>query len=166
MLFVLIESNSVISKHQKINLNVTYIIIFVICIMEVLTIIFDGSVCVLWFLISMITKNGNSVFFVDEQNNYSQAKGFLVYMIFYGLGLVYFLIQNINLSIHSIFFWISFLFLQEQLFRFFAQTFKSLGQQLWFWCLCISFIWTRFISNSTAKLILKIVTVFINHSKN
>lgn len=148
MLFVLIESNSVISRHQKTNLNVTCVIIFAICIMEVLTIIFNGAPLsfkffhiasnflgfsltplvfitlgnallpipqkhknfnplflvwifyVLWFLISLIAKSGNSVFFVDEQNNYSRAKGFLVYMIFYGIGLVYFLIQNINLSLH------------------------------------------------------------------
>lgn len=149
MLFILIESNfSNQQASKKTNLNVTCIIIFVICIMEVLTILFDGAPLrfkffhiaskflgfsltplvfitlgnallpvpqkhksfnplfllwifyVLWFLISLILGKGNSVFFVDEQNNYSRAKGFPVYMIFYGLGLVYFLIQNINLSIH------------------------------------------------------------------
>lgn len=146
LLFILIESNTVISRHQKNQFSISCFIILIICIMEVLTIIFDGSplrfkffhiasnffgfsltpllfltlgnallpnpqkqksinpfifvwiAYILWFLISLFTGNGYSVFFVDEMNNYSRAKGFIVYMISYALGLVYFLVQNINLS--------------------------------------------------------------------
>lgn len=146
LLIYLIESSTVISRHQKHQFCVSCFIIFIICIMEVLTIILNGSpvrfkffhimanffgfsltpllfltlgkallpnpqkhktinpliyvwfLYNLWFVISLITKRGYSVFFVDEMNNYSRAKGFFVYIISYALGLLYFLIQNIFLS--------------------------------------------------------------------
>ncbi len=43
MLFILIKTNSVISNEQKKNFFVTTGLIFVICIMEILTIVLDGS---------------------------------------------------------------------------------------------------------------------------
>lgn len=143
MLSVGVKTNTVINSTQKKDLLITNTIIFVICIMEVLTLIFDGSpiqykwihyvsnylgfsltpavfLCLgnalfpnnkfswllmlstlysLWMLFSLISGNGNSVFYIDEFNNYSRGKGFFVYTIFYIIGLVYFFIENIRLSI-------------------------------------------------------------------
>ena len=148
MLFVSIESNSVISRFQKRNFMTTCSIIFVICVMEVLTLIFDGTslrwrffhiasnyfgfsltplvyftlgnallpefsdnkktiffifgtwiLYSLWMLLMLALGNDFGVFYVDKMNNYSRAKGFFVYMIFYAAGLFYFLIQNIILSL-------------------------------------------------------------------
>lgn len=148
MLIFSIENNSVINKFQKINFLITCSIIFVICVMEVLTIIFNGAALRFrflhivsnyfgfaltplvymtlgnallpefsiekkhvffllgaWFLYSqwllfMVFANSTlGVFYVDSMNNYSRAKGFFVYWIFYCLGLLYFFIQNIILSL-------------------------------------------------------------------
>lgn len=147
MLIFSINSNSVINKSQKINFLITCSIIFVICIMEILTIIFNGAAIrwrflhiasnyfgftltplvymtlgnallpefstekkhviflfvawILysqWLLLMLFIGSKFSVFYVDTLNNYSRAKGFFVYMIFYCIGLLYFFIQNIVLS--------------------------------------------------------------------
>lgn len=148
MLVVSIESNSVISRFQKKNFVVTCSIIFVICIMEVLTLIFDGTsvrwrffhiasnyfgfsltplvyftlgnallpkfsddkrhvifgfgawfLYSAWILLMLLMESDCGVFYVDRMNNYSRAKGFFVYAIFYASGLFYFLVQNIILSL-------------------------------------------------------------------
>lgn len=148
MLFVSIESNSVISRFQKMNFMTTCSIVFVICIMEVLTLIFDGTsvrwrffhiasnyfgfsltplvyftlgnallpefskdkkqmvfifgawfLYSTWMLLMLLLGNDFGVFYVDKMNHYSRAKGFVVYTIFYAIGLFYFLIQNIILSL-------------------------------------------------------------------
>ena len=148
MLFVSIESNSVISRFQKMNFMTTCSIIFVICVMEVLTLIFDGTSLLwrffhiasnylgfsltplvyftlgtallpeffndkkriififgawilysAWMLLMLVLGNDFGVFYVDKMNKYSRAKGFFVYMIFYAIGLLYFLVQNIILSL-------------------------------------------------------------------
>ena len=149
MLIVSIESNSVINRFQKINFLITCSIIFIICVMEVLTLIFDGSpvrwrflhiasnyfgfsltplvyltlgnallpelslegrwhvvflfgawfLYSAWLFLTLFYGSNLGVFYVDQLNRYSRAKGFFVYMIFYGIGLLYFLIQNIVLSL-------------------------------------------------------------------
>lgn len=148
MLIVSIENNSVINRFQKINFLITCSIIFVICVMEVLTMIFDGAALrwrflhiasnyfgftltplvymtlgnallpefstekkhvfflfgawflyAQWLLLMIFIHSNLGVFYVDPMNHYSRAKGFFVYMIFYCIGLLYFFIQNIVLSL-------------------------------------------------------------------
>lgn len=148
ILFVLISGNSVISAHQKNKFQTTGAIVFFICIMEVLTIIFNNSppkfrflhiasnfigfsltpvvyislskalfphigekrlrinplvvlcgVYSLWLLVSLVVAPEYSVFYVDQKNHYERAKGFVVYVSFYMLGLFYFLLTNICLSV-------------------------------------------------------------------
>lgn len=148
MLVVSIESNSVISRFQKKNFVVTCSIIFVICVMEVLSLVFDGAsvrwrffhiasnyfgftltplvyfslgnallpkfsvdkkhmffvlgtwlLYSVWLLLMLLVESNFGVFYVDRMNNYSRAKGFFVYTIFYASGLFYFLVQNIILSL-------------------------------------------------------------------
>lgn len=148
MLFILIKSNSVISRFQKCNFMLTCSVVFVICIMEVLTLIFDGTpvhwrfmhiasnffgfsltplvyltlgnvllpkfspnrkflfffggiwiLYSLWMLAMILSGSKLGVFYVDELNRYSRGKGFFVYTILYAIGLIYFLVQNIILSL-------------------------------------------------------------------
>lgn len=148
ILFVLISGNSVISAHQKIKFQTTGAIVFVICVMEVLTMIFNDTsvkfrffhiasnfvgfcltpivyvslskalfphigekrfkinpiavlygIYALWLFISLIAFPKYSVFYVDAENHYSRSGGFFVYVAFYLLGLFYFLVTNIRLSV-------------------------------------------------------------------
>lgn len=143
MLSVSIITNAVINKEQKKNFLLTCIIVFIICIMEVLTIIANGADVkyrwihifsnfmgfnltpmvfmflgtalipnkrrswefilwagyTLWMLITLFMNNSYGIFHVDEANNYSRAKGFVIYTLFYGFALIYFFIENIRLSI-------------------------------------------------------------------
>lgn len=53
----------------------------------------------LWLFVSLIVSPEYSVFYVDDKNHYSRSGGFFVYLAFYMLGLLYFLITNIRLSV-------------------------------------------------------------------
>ncbi len=148
MLIISIESNSVINRLQKMNFLTTCSIIFIICIMEVLSLIFDGAplkwkfihiasnylgfsltplvyltlgnallpniseskkymllpfaawiLYSVWLLFMVLAGSTSGVFYVDALNNYSRAKGFVVYTVFYGISLFYFLVQNVILSL-------------------------------------------------------------------
>ncbi|WP_303918726.1 diguanylate cyclase [Treponema berlinense] len=51
-----------------------------------------------WFLGTLLFAPKLSVFYVNRANCYSRATGFVVYVIFYALGLLYFLVKNIFFS--------------------------------------------------------------------